>query len=228
MTPPSPLLACLLTLLLAAAVAPPPSASAYCVSKKDGAAHSGKPGAPSKAKPKPPPAKPTPAPPKPIPLPPGADIVRSLCLKTDYPDLCMSSISKQPPPPLAAGKRLEAAGVLRLAMGAVRAKAAEAKAKAAALAADPKTQPLARGPLHDCVESYDDIAYSLDQADKAIAAGDRDTTGTMLDTVRTDVDTCDQGFEDRAELTPVMAQYDAELAKLASNCLAIATAAGLR
>ncbi|CAN6352018.1 unnamed protein product [Urochloa humidicola] len=231
MTPPSPpLLACLLTLLLAAALAPPPPpASAHCVSKKDGA-HSSKTGSPSSAKPKPAPAKPTPAPPKKppaIPLPPGADIVRSLCLKTDYPDLCMSSISKQPPP-LAGGKRLDAAGVLRLAMGAVRSKAAEAKAKAAALAADPKTQPLARGPLHDCVESYDDIAYSLDQADKALAAGDRDTTGTMLDTVRTDVDTCDQGFEERAELTPVMAKYDAELAELASNCLAIATAAGLR
>ncbi|CAN6329426.1 unnamed protein product [Urochloa humidicola] len=224
-TPPSPLLAFLLTLLLAAALSPPPAATAYCISKKD-AAHSSNPGAPG-AKPKPTPA---PAPPKPpaMPLPPGADIVRSLCLKTDYPDLCMSSISKQPPPPLAAGKRLEAAGVLRLAMGAVRVKAAEAKAKAAALANDPKTQPLARGPLHDCVESYDDIAYNLDQADKAIAAGDRDTTGTMLDTVRTDVDTCDQGFEDRQELTPVMATYDAELAKLASNCLAIATAAGLR
>ncbi|CAN6334430.1 unnamed protein product [Urochloa humidicola] len=231
MTPPSPhLLACLLlTLLLAAALSPPPAATAYCISKKD-AAHSSKPGSPgAKPKPKPKPT-PAPAPPKPaaIPLPLGADIVRSLCLKTDYPDLCMSSISKQPPPPLAAGKRLEAAGVLRLAMGAVRSKAAEAKAKAAALANDPKTQPLARGPLHDCVESYDDIAYSLDQADKAIAAGDRDTTGTMLDTVRTDVDTCDQGFEDRQELTPVMAAYDAELAKLASNCLAIATAAGLR
>lgn len=225
MTPPPPLLACLLlTLLLAAAVAPVP-AGAVCVPR---GGHT-KPGAPAKAKPKPKPT-PAPAPPKPTPTPiaPGADIIRSLCLKTDYPDLCTSSIAKQPQPQLPGGKRLDGAGVLRLAMSAVRAKAAEAKAAATALANDPKTQPLARNPLHDCVESFDDIAYSLDQAQKALAGGDRDTTGTMLDTVRTDVDTCDQGFEEREELTPVMAKHDAELAKLSSNCLAIATAAGLR
>ncbi|CAD6267479.1 unnamed protein product [Miscanthus lutarioriparius] len=222
--PPPPLLACLLlTLLLAAAVAPP--AGAVCVPL----GHT-KPGAPAKSAPSKPKPKPTPAPaqPKPTPIAPGADIVRSLCLKTDYPDLCFSSIAKQPQPQLPGGKRLDGAGVLRLAMSAVRAKAAEAKSAAAALANDPKTQPLARNPLHDCVESFDDIAYSLDQAQKALAGGDRDTTGTMLDTVRTDVDTCDQGFEEREELTPVMANHDAELAKLSSNCLAIATAAGLR
>ncbi|PAN21384.1 hypothetical protein PAHAL_3G461300 [Panicum hallii] len=217
--PPPPLLACLLTLLLVTAVAPP--AGAFCVSKKAGA-HS-KPGAPAKPKP-----APAPAPPKPTPLIPGADIVRSLCLKTDYPDLCMSSISRQPQPQLPGGRRLDGAGVLRLAMAAVRAKAAEARAAAAALAKDPRTQPQALGPLHDCVQSFDDLADSLDGAEKAIAAGDRGTTGTMLDTVRTDVDTCDQGFEEREELKPVMAKRDAELAKLASNCLAIATAAGLR
>ncbi|KAF8667613.1 hypothetical protein HU200_052817 [Digitaria exilis] len=225
MTPPPPLLACLLILLLATAVAPP-SAVAVCVPKNSGP-HS-KPGSPA-TKPKPKPTTPAaPAPPKPTPLPPGADIVKSLCLKTDYPDLCSSSLAKQPQPQLPGGKRLDGAGVLRMAMGAVRGKAGEAKASAAAFANDPKTQPMARGPLHDCVESFDDIAYSLDQAEKALAAGDRGTTGTMLDTVRTDVDTCNDGFDDRPELTKVMAKQDAELAKLASNCLAIATAAGLR
>ncbi|XP_039802277.1 pectinesterase inhibitor 28-like [Panicum virgatum] len=194
-----------------------PPAGAFCVSKKGGA-HSKPPAKP----------KPAPAPPKPIPLIPGADIVRSLCLKTDYPDLCMSSISKQPQPQLPGGKRLDGAGVLRLAMAAVRAKAAEASDAAAALANDPKTQPGARGPLNDCVDSFDDLAYNLEQAEKALAAGDRGTTGTMLDAVRTDVDTCDQGFEEREELKKVMGKRDAELAKLASNCLAIATAAGLR
>ncbi|KAJ1265835.1 hypothetical protein BS78_08G104900, partial [Paspalum vaginatum] len=225
--PPQLLLACILALLLAAAVAPP--AGAVCVPRKPGA-HT-KPGGPPAAKPAPPKPKPTPAPAPPmptIPIAPGADIVRSLCLKTDYPDLCTSVLSKLPQPQLPGGKRLDGAGVLRLAMAAVRAKAGEAKVAATALANDPRTQPLARGPLHDCVESFDDIAYSLDQAEKSLAAGDRDTTGTMLDTVRTDVDTCDQGFEEREELTPLMAKQDAELAKLASNCLAIATAAGLR
>lgn len=219
-TMPPPLL---VLLLLAGAAAPP--CAAVCVPRKPG--KSGRPGVPSPVpvpKPKPMPA---PAAPKPAPFVPGADIVKTLCQKTDYPDLCLSSIAKQQqkPPPV---KPLDGAGVLRLAMAAVRAKANDAKKAAAALAGDPKTQPLAHGPLQDCVESYGDIAYSLDHAEKAMAAGDRDTTGTMLDTVRTDVDTCDQGFEEREELKPLMAKEDAELAKLSSNCLAIASAAGLR
>jgi pectinesterase inhibitor-like protein len=213
----------LLALLLAAAAAQP--AAAVCVPRgKPGHPAVPNPAAASKPKPKAPPA---PA----LPLLPDGDIVRGLCLKTDYPDLCASSITKQQaaaPPPPPGGKRLDGAGVLRLAMAAVRSRAAEAKKKAAALAADPKTQPLAHGPLQDCLESYDDIAYSLDHAEKALAGGDHDTMGTMLDTVRTDVDTCDQGFEEREELKPLMAKDDAELAKLASNCLAIASAAGLR
>ncbi|KQJ86323.1 hypothetical protein BRADI_4g04680v3 [Brachypodium distachyon] len=205
-------LAAFLLLLAAAALAPPPSA-AVCVPR-------GKPVAlPSPAtKPKPKPAAPGGA--------VGGDIVKSLCAKADDPAQCVSSVSKQPAP--AAGKKLDGPAVLRMAMGAVRAKAAEAKARALALAADPKTPKLAVGVLRDCAESYDDVPYSLDNADKAMASGDKDTTGTMLDTVRTDVDTCDQGFEDREELPKLMAKQDAELAKLASNCLAIVEAAGLR
>ncbi|CAM0949575.1 unnamed protein product [Alopecurus aequalis] len=208
-----PLVACLL-LLAAAAVAPP--AGAVCVPRKPGAA--------AKV---PVPAKPTPPPtPKPTPVAPGGDIVKAMCAKADDPKFCQDSIAKQPPLP--GGKKLDGTGVLKLAMGAVRAKAAEAKKTATALAADPKTPKLAVGPLNDCADSYDDIPYSLEHAEKAIAAGDKDTTGTMLDTCRTDIDTCDQGFEDREDqLKPLMAKQDAELAKLASNCLAIAEAAGL-
>ncbi|KAL6623588.1 hypothetical protein ACP70R_033467 [Stipagrostis hirtigluma subsp. patula] len=228
MRPPAPpLVACLLLLfLLAATVAPP--AAAVCVPRSGGKPGRPAPLPPPKAKPSPPP--PAPAPPtKPVPfVPPGGDIIKSMCLKTDYPDVCFSAIAKQPPPPLPGGKRLDGAGVLRLAMAAVRAAAAEAKKAAAALVADPKTPALVRGALKDCVEEYDDIPYTLDQVEKAMAAGDKGKTGTYLDTARTDIDTCDQGFEDRPELTPLMAKQDAMLAKLTSNCLAIASAAGLR
>lgn len=214
-----PLVACLVILLLSAAAAPP--AGGICVPRKPGAG--GKVGPlPSPAKPTPPQSKPTS--PKATPVAPGGDIVKALCAKTDYPDVCVAAIGKQPPP---AGKKLDGPGVLEMAMAAVRAKAAEAKKAAEALIADPKTPKLAVGPLRDCADSYDDIPYSLDHAAKAIAATDKDTTGTMLDTCRTDVDTCDQGFEDREELPRLMSKYDSELAKLASNCLAIGQAVGL-
>uniref|UniRef100_J3NE57 Pectinesterase inhibitor domain-containing protein n=1 Tax=Oryza brachyantha TaxID=4533 RepID=J3NE57_ORYBR len=129
-------------------------------------------------------------------------------------------------PPLVACVRvlLVAAAVAASPAGA----AADARKSAAERLGDPETPPLARGPLGDCVDSYEDIAYSLDQAEKAMAAGDRGTTGTMLDAVRTDVDTCDQGFEDREELEPLKPKQDEELAKLASICIDIAAAAGLR
>lgn len=215
-----PLVVCLVLLLLLSAAAAP-LAGGICVPRKPGAGGKVVP-LPSPAKPTPPQSKPTL--PKATPVAPGGDIVKDLCAKTDYPDVCLSAIGKQPPP---AGKKLDSPGVLRLAMGAVRAKAADAKKAANALIADPKTPKLAVGPLHDCADSYDDIPYSLDHAEKAIAADDKDTTGTMLDTCRTDVDTCDQGFEDREELPRLMSKHDAELAKLASNCLAIAQAVGL-
>jgi pectinesterase inhibitor-like protein len=223
-----PLVACvLLAAVVFTAVAPPP-AGAVCV-PRNGKAAPGKPGM-SPA----PPKKLTPAPPttpppkaKPILPGPGGDLVKALCAKTDYPVVCQMTVV--PPPAAGAAAKLDATAVLRLAMGAVRAKAAAAKKAAGALAADARTPALAKPVLRDCMDSYDDIAYSLDEADKAMAAGDKDTTGTMLDTARTDVDTCDQGFEERdGDIPPLMSKQDAELAKLASNCIAIADAAGLR
>ncbi|KAG8048960.1 hypothetical protein GUJ93_ZPchr0009g2047 [Zizania palustris] len=201
-----------LVLVVAAAVAT--SAAAVVVLRHPKA--SGKPGRPTV------PAVPVRPKPAPAPIAPGGDIVDTLCAKTAYPVLCHMSVVPKP------GRKLDAAGVLRLAMDVVRAKAADAKKAADALIADPKTVRLALGPLRDCVETYDDISYNLDQADKAIAAGDKDTTGTVLDSVCTDVDTCDQGFEDLEELTPLLSKQDDELAKLASMCIAIAAAAGLR
>uniref|UniRef100_A0ACD5XMW9 Uncharacterized protein n=2 Tax=Avena sativa TaxID=4498 RepID=A0ACD5XMW9_AVESA len=210
-----PLVACFAVLLAAAAVAPP--AGAVCVPRASGAA--GKVPAPAKV--------PTPAPPKPTPTPvaPVGDIVKAMCAKADNPKSCQDSIAKQPPLP--GGKKLDGRGVLQLAMNAVRAKAAEAMKTATALAADPKTPKLAVGPLKDCVDSFDDVSYSLDSTEKAIAAGDTYTTNTMLSTCYTDVDTCDTGFQEREELKNLMATQDAELKNLASDCLAIAEAAGL-
>ncbi|KAL5205178.1 hypothetical protein ABZP36_033387 [Zizania latifolia] len=150
----------------------------------------------------------------PAPITPGGDIVKTLCSKTDYPVECQMSVVPKP------GQKLDAAGVLRLAMDVVRAKAADAKKAAGTLIADPKTARLALSPLHACVDLYDYISYSLDRADKAMAACDKDTTVTMLDAVLSDVDTCDQSFED-LHLTPLLSKQDEELAKLATICIDI-------
>ncbi|KAL5205463.1 hypothetical protein ABZP36_033672 [Zizania latifolia] len=158
--------------------------------------------------------------PAPAPIAPGGDIVKTLCAKTEYPVECEMTVLPKP------GQKLDAAGVLRLAMDVVRAKLADSKKAADALIADPKTARLALSPLHACVDLYDYSSYSLDRADKAMAAGDKDTTVTMLDAVLSDVDTCDQGFED-LHLTPLLSKQDEELAKLATICIDIA-AAGLR
>ncbi|KAL5206851.1 hypothetical protein ABZP36_035060 [Zizania latifolia] len=158
--------------------------------------------------------------PAPAPIAPGGDIVKTLCAKTEYPVECEMSVVPKP------GQKLDAAGVLRLAMDVVRAKAADAKKAAGALIADPKTARLALSPLHACVDLYDNSSDSLDQADKAMAVGDKDTTVVMLNSVHTYAHTCDYGFED-LHVTPLLSKQDDELAKLAAICRDIAIA-GLR
>ncbi|KAG8048694.1 hypothetical protein GUJ93_ZPchr0009g931 [Zizania palustris] len=156
----------------------------------------------------------------PPPIASGGDLVKTLCAKTEYPVECETSIVPKP------GQKLDAAVVLRLAMDVVRAKAADAKKMANALIADPKTARLELSPLHGCVELYDQTSDSLDRADKAIAAGDKATTATMLTSVSSDVSTCNQGFED-LHVTPLLSKQEEELGKFASICMEIATT-GLR
>lgn len=145
-------------------------------------------------------------------------VVKTLCTKTDYPDLCESSIAKLPEAPPA---QLDGLGMLKLAMNAVRAKIVEAKNAAVDKMTDPGTDKLSKAAINDCLELYDDMNTNFDTAEDALKRGDKGTAGTMLDSALTDVDTCENGFLDRDGLKPLMADDDKILQQLSSNVLAI-------
>ncbi|KAJ3681355.1 hypothetical protein LUZ60_015844 [Juncus effusus] len=149
------------------------------------------------------------------------DIIKSLCAYTDYPNLCVSTIESELPAP----EPLHPATVLKLAMKAVRSKSYAAKAFAKALYHNATDKAIV-GALKDCADLYDDVAYSLHNADEALRNHDKGMVGSELSSVCTDVDTCDEGFLE-FKLPNPMKKYDDLLAKLAEICLVIAQAASL-
>ncbi|GJN05121.1 hypothetical protein PR202_ga22726 [Eleusine coracana subsp. coracana] len=147
-------------------------------------------------------------------------VVKSFCAKTDTPDLCESSIAGLPSP---APAHLDGAGVLRLAMEAVRLQVVEAINAATDRMHAPGTDAVSRNALNTCLETYDDMKAAMATVGDALDAGDIGTAATYLDSVSTDVTTCEDGFTER-QLPPLMADHDDFLAKLCSNLLAIGTA----
>ncbi|CAO2150155.1 unnamed protein product [Urochloa humidicola] len=143
---------------------------------------------------------------------------KRVCGDTQYPADCEESIAELPD-----GKAKPAAdpvGVLRLAMEAVREKAIVALNAAADRMNAAGIEPVVKEALSDCTKSYMDIKAVLDLVDEALKRGDLATARTNLDSVETDLTTCDDGFNERG--TPsVMTDHDQELQKLASDLIAI-------
>nr|BBF89992.1 XNP-1-like [Oryza rufipogon] len=148
-------------------------------------------------------------------------VVKALCGKTDHADLCESSIGQLPQQPPA---QLDDIGVLRLSMNALRAKVQEAISVATNRMGEASGDEVSKDAMGDCLQMYDDMKSNLDSADAALKKGDKDTAHTMLDSARTDVDTCEDGFSEREGLKPIMGDLDKILAELSSNTIAIASA----
>ncbi|CAO1940373.1 unnamed protein product [Urochloa humidicola] len=143
---------------------------------------------------------------------------KRVCGDTQYPADCEESIAELPD-----GEAKPAAdpvGVLRQAMEAVREKAIVALNAAADRMNTAGIEPVVKEALSDCTKSYMDIKAVLDLVDEALKRGDLATARTNLDSVETDLTTCDDGFNERG--TPsVMTDHDQELQKLASDLIAI-------
>ncbi|CAO2145090.1 unnamed protein product [Urochloa humidicola] len=143
---------------------------------------------------------------------------KRVCGDTQYPADCEESIAELPD-----GEVKPAAdpvGVLRLAMEAVREKAIVALNAATDRMNAAGIEQVVKEALNDCTKSYMDIKAVLDLVDEALKRGDLATARTNLDSVETDLTTCDDGFNERG--TPsVMTDHDQELQKLASDLIAI-------
>ncbi|KAG6524757.1 pectinesterase inhibitor 12-like [Zingiber officinale] len=145
--------------------------------------------------------------------------VASLCQKTDYPDLCLSSAQQFLS--ASAGWQVDAVTFLKVQMAACRARVEAAKGEVAALLKQPGTTARVASTLQVCADSYDDAFDNLDAAGNAVAARDKDTINIMLSALVDDFATCEDGFAEMQDTSPLAAVDDA-LSKLGSNCLAIA------
>ncbi|KAG2273463.1 hypothetical protein Bca4012_040298 [Brassica carinata] len=132
--------------------------------------------------------------------------IKTICGKTDNPELCESSIS----PLITAAIKPDASSVLVLAI-----QASINATKAAKPAVDKAAAP-------DCQELYDDAVTNLEDAINAVKESDIATVNTNLSAAMTDYVTCNDGFEESGEPNPLADVAD-KLHKMVSNCLAISS-----
>lgn len=148
----------------------------------------------------------------------GSPVLKKVCSSTDHPEECVSSVS------LLKEGDSDPVAVLKTEMDALRQGFKKAIAQATKLNNDPSVSEEVKGCLDTCLEIYDSGLYDLDDAAEAIASHDVDKLKTVLSATVSDIDTCEEAFEEEGlEGDSPMKEYDAELSKLASNNLAIAS-----
>ncbi|XP_030549480.1 probable pectinesterase/pectinesterase inhibitor 13 [Rhodamnia argentea] len=141
--------------------------------------------------------------------------VVDICHQTDYPDVCIPTVSahlKGTANPLS---------MLTAEIEACTEKTKSAAAEVAKIAADPSTSSAEKMALSTCKENYNSALDSLSKAEKAAAAHDVGTLNSELSAVITYASTCDDSFIELSLKSPVEGA-DRILQKLGSNCLAIA------
>ncbi|MBA0710661.1 hypothetical protein Golax_009933, partial [Gossypium laxum] len=116
--------------------------------------------------------------------------IKSLCAKTEYPDLCLTTIA-----PFFNGKT-DIASVVEMLIKAGTEQTKQANATATKMAADPKyaDDPKTISGLKGCYEMYDDALDNMQNAMDAIPVHDIGTIETMVSAAITDYGTCDVGF----------------------------------
>jgi len=151
-------------------------------------------------------------------------VVKRVCSGTTYPYDCEESIAELHGSAMPAQPAGDGEDVLRLAMEAVREKVIVAMNAATDRMNTPGMEETVKEALDDCTQSYSDIKASLESVDAALKSGDMATARTNLDSVETDVTTCDEGFNERGKPS-VMTDHDKELQKLASDLISIGATA---
>ncbi|KAG4949088.1 hypothetical protein JHK86_042327 [Glycine max] len=139
--------------------------------------------------------------------------VKDICSHTDYPDVCVSTIT----PFL--GQNFDLMNVLE---AAIKACSYQAKFTISVVAKHMKVSPEIAAALGDCKEQYSDALENLHRAMDAIQSQDLGTVTTMLSAVMADVSACESGFEEHKVASP-MAHSEGMVSITASICLSIAS-----
>lgn len=139
--------------------------------------------------------------------------IKKICDSTDYPDICMGTLS-----PLVRNPG-DVPAVLNVAIKAGLDFAKTALTAADKLATKPGTPPNMASMYKDCKDSYDDAVYNFQNAMDA-GSSDLGTTNTMLSAAITDVGDCEDACQGPG---CQLATFSDKVTKMASNCLAIAS-----
>ncbi|KAL0919329.1 hypothetical protein M5K25_011417 [Dendrobium thyrsiflorum] len=142
--------------------------------------------------------------------------LKFFCSHTDYSALCIKSIRETAP-------RLKRANIniiLAILIHAIDVRAREAKAFTLRLTKQSHSNARTLELLHDCVDAYDTALENLVSATKAIKAGDIDTRDSMLSSMISNFDSCEDGFNEFAIKSP-LTNWTTILKNMVDNCLAI-------
>ncbi|XP_034685673.1 pectinesterase inhibitor 10-like [Vitis riparia] len=147
---------------------------------------------------------------------PSDGALNHICKKTDYSDLCLSSLA-----PLFDGHS-DPVSMLYVAIKACTQHAQLSLNTAQKIAEAPSTNPTTASNLSDCQDSYSDALDNLQAANDALGIRDFGAVNSMLSAVVTDASDCQDLFPGKSS---PMLHYEVKLRQMASNCLAIASLA---
>ncbi|GAU27750.1 hypothetical protein TSUD_215610 [Trifolium subterraneum] len=137
-----------------------------------------------------------------------------ICMHTDYPDVCMTTIK-----PLVS-QNFEIIDVLA---AAIKVCSIEVKLTTTKVARHAANNPQVANAVSECQEQYKIASENLQRAMKAIQSRDLGTITVMLSAVMADVSTCESAFEDiRKSPSSDMSKTDGLVTITVSNCLSIA------
>ncbi|KAK4768398.1 hypothetical protein SAY87_003539 [Trapa incisa] len=141
----------------------------------------------------------------------------SICKKTDYADICFSTIK-----PLLRGHKANLMLALKAEIGAASVMFRSAKHQIEKVSNNPSSSKTMKDNLSVCSESYDSALDSLQSSLQAIAGRDRGTLSSELSAVITYIETCNDAFVERPSARSPVSTVASKLSKIGSNCLAIA------
>ncbi|KAH0462519.1 hypothetical protein IEQ34_010094 [Dendrobium chrysotoxum] len=142
--------------------------------------------------------------------------LKFFCSHTDYSGLCIKSI-KETAPRL---KRANINIILAILMHAIDVRAREVRAFTLRLTKQSHSNARTLELLHDCVDAYDTALENLASATQAIKAGDIGTRDSMLSSMISNFDSCEDGFNEFAIKSPLTNRATI-LKNMVDNCLAI-------
>ncbi|XP_050219128.1 pectinesterase inhibitor [Mercurialis annua] len=142
-----------------------------------------------------------------------SDGLKKLCDKTDYPSLCMTTLT-----PFFKGKT-DIISVLQMSINAAIQQTKSAISVAQKLVKAPGTPGEDVSNLKECIETYTDALDNFNNAKEAIPEKDTGTINTMLSAAIADYETCNDEFGGSG--SPI-GKYGEKLTDMTSNCLVFA------